>query len=96
MQTLLLELSKFQPVGSLQEEIAKKFCSFQIREKGVKLNSATQNAIGYALARLLDNPRRQRQCVQVNNQRALKEVFTVSVGTWMSLCATILGHIVTT
>jgi hypothetical protein len=50
MQTRLLELSKFQSIGSLQEEIAKKFCRFQIR--------ATQNAIGYALALLLDtNPR---------------------------------------
>jgi hypothetical protein len=38
---------------SLQEEITKKFCSFQISEDGTRLNSATQNAIGNALAWLL-------------------------------------------
>jgi hypothetical protein len=54
MQTLLWELSKFQPIGTHQEEIAKKFCRFQIREEGTKLNSATQNAIGFALSRLID------------------------------------------
>ncbi len=56
MQTRLSELSKFQPIGSLQEEIAKKFCRFQTREEeeGAKLNSATQNAIGYVLALVLD------------------------------------------
>jgi hypothetical protein len=54
MQTWQLELSKFQPISSLQEEIAKKFCLFQIREEGAKLNSATQNAIGYVLAQFLD------------------------------------------
>ncbi len=53
MQTRLLKLNKPQSIGSLQEEIAKKFCRFQIREKGTKLNSTTQNAIGCALARLL-------------------------------------------
>jgi hypothetical protein len=36
-----------------QEEIAKKFCRFQIREEGTKLNSATQNAIGFVLSRLI-------------------------------------------
>jgi hypothetical protein len=57
MQTRLLESSKFQSISSLQEEIAKTFCRFQIREEGANLNSATQNAIGYALAQLLDtNP----------------------------------------
>jgi hypothetical protein len=57
MQTRLWELSKFQPIGTHQEEIAKKFCRFQIREGGTKLNSAPQNAIGFALSRLLDpNP----------------------------------------
>jgi hypothetical protein len=54
MQTWLLELSKFQPIGSLQVEIAKMYFCFQIREVGAKLNSATQNAIGYVLAWLLD------------------------------------------
>ncbi len=54
MQSRLLELSKFQPIGSLQEQIAKKFCRFQIREEVAKLYPATQNAIGYALTQLLD------------------------------------------
>jgi hypothetical protein len=45
MQTRLWELSKFQPIDTPQEEIAKKFFCFQIREEGTKLNSATQNAI---------------------------------------------------
>jgi hypothetical protein len=53
MQTRLLELSKFQPISSLRDENAKKFCHFHIRE-GAELNSATQNVIGYALERLLD------------------------------------------
>jgi hypothetical protein len=39
-QTRLLELSEFQSISSLQEEIAKKFCRFRIREEGAKLNSA--------------------------------------------------------
>jgi hypothetical protein len=42
-QTRLWELSKFQPIGTHQEEIAKKFCRFQIREDGTRLNTATQN-----------------------------------------------------
>jgi hypothetical protein len=54
MQTRLLELNKFQPFDRIQEEIAKKFCRFQIREDSTKLNSAKENAIGYALALLLD------------------------------------------
>jgi hypothetical protein len=49
-QTQLWELSKFEPIGTHQEEIAKKICRFQIREEG----SATQNAIGFALSLLLD------------------------------------------
>ncbi len=54
MQPRLWELSKFQPIGTHQEEIAKKFCHFQIREEGNKLNSATQNAIGFVLSLLID------------------------------------------
>jgi hypothetical protein len=54
MQTRLWELSKFQHIGIHHEEIAKKFFRFQIREEGTKLNSATQNAIVFALSRLLD------------------------------------------
>ena len=53
-QTRLWELSKFEPIGSRQEEIAKKFCRLQIREEGTRLNMATQTAIGFALSRLLD------------------------------------------
>jgi hypothetical protein len=53
-QTQLWELSKFEPIGARQEEIAKKFCRFQIPEEGSRLNIATQNAIGFALSRLLD------------------------------------------
>jgi hypothetical protein len=54
MQSQLWELSKFEPLGTYQEEIAKKFCRFQIREEGTRLNTAMQNAIGFALSRLLD------------------------------------------
>ncbi len=53
-QTQLWELSKFEPIDIHQEEIAKKFCRFQIREKGSRRKTATQNAIGFALSRLLD------------------------------------------
>ncbi len=45
-QTQLWELSKFEPIGTRQEEIAKKFCRFQIREEGSRLKIATQYAIG--------------------------------------------------
>ncbi len=53
-QTQLWELSKFEPIGTRQEEIAKKFCRFQTQEEGSRLNTATQNAIGFALSQLLD------------------------------------------
>ncbi len=49
-QTRLLELSRFQELGGLQDESPKKFWRFQIREEGTRLNAATQNAIGYVLA----------------------------------------------
>ena len=51
-QTRIWELSKFEPIGSRQEEIAKKFCRLQIREEGTRLNAATQTAIGFALSPL--------------------------------------------
>jgi hypothetical protein len=54
MLTRLWELNKFQPFGTHQGEIAKKFCHFRIREESTKLNSAMQNANGFALSRLLD------------------------------------------
>ncbi len=50
----LWELSKFESIGTHQEEIAKRFCRFQIREEGTRLITATQNAIGFALSLLLD------------------------------------------
>ncbi len=53
-QTQLWELSKFELIDTHHEEIAKKFCSFQIREEGTRLNTATQNAIGFVLSRPLD------------------------------------------
>jgi hypothetical protein len=53
-QTQQWELSKFEPIGTHQEEITKKFCRFQIREEGSRLNTATQNAIGFALSLLLN------------------------------------------
>jgi hypothetical protein len=76
MQTRLLELSKFQPTSSLslQEEITKKFCPFQICEEGAELNSATQNVVGYALALLLDPAPGDSDGVLkliINNQRGV-------------------------
>ncbi len=53
-QTQLWGFSKFEPIGTRQKEIAKKFCRFQIGEEGSRLNIATQNAIGFALSRFLD------------------------------------------
>ncbi len=53
-QAQLWELSKFESIGTHPEKIAKKFCYFQIREKGTRLNTAAQNAIGFALSLLLD------------------------------------------
>jgi hypothetical protein len=53
-QTQLWELSKFEPIGTRQEEIAKMFCRLQIREEGSRLKTGTQNAIGFALSRFLD------------------------------------------
>ncbi len=43
-------MSRFQVLSNLQDEIAKKFCRFQHRDKGTKLNAATQSASGNALA----------------------------------------------
>jgi hypothetical protein len=53
-QNQLWELSKFVPIGSRQEEIAKTFCRFQIRDEGSRLNIATHNAIGIAHSLFLD------------------------------------------
>ncbi len=91
MQTLRLELSKFQPICSLQEEIAKKFCCFQIHEKGAKLNSATQNAIGYALARLLDTTTGDRNDV---SKLTIKEVFVICREKYCSINGAPIGPLV--
>ncbi len=71
-QTQLWELSKFVSLGTHQEEIAKKFYRFQIRAEGSRLNTATQNAIGFALSLLLDPS--PGDTVTKSN---LKKVFTV-------------------
>jgi hypothetical protein len=63
-QTQLWELSKFEPIGTHQEEIEKEFCSS-------RLNTATQNAIGFALSLLLD-PSPGDAVTTIN----LKKVFT--------------------
>ncbi len=62
-QTQLWELRKFEPIGTRQQVIAKKFCRFQIREEGSRLNTATQNAIGFALSQLLD-PSLEKMCLR--------------------------------
>ncbi len=74
MQTRFWELSNFQPIGSLQEEIAKKYCRFQIREEGARLNSATQNTIGNAPARKLDTIHGHRDDT---SKLTIKEEFSI-------------------
>ncbi len=69
----LWELSKFEPIGTHQKEIAKKFSRFQIREDCLRLTTATQNAIGFALSRLLD-PSPGDTVTKIN----LKKVFATS------------------
>ncbi len=91
MQTRQLELSKFQSIGSLQEEIAKKFCRFQIREEGPKLNSATQNAIGYALARQLDTKPADDDDVP---KLRIKKVFAIFRGKFCSINGTPIGRLI--
>ncbi len=82
MQTRLRELSKFQPIGSLQEEIVRKHCRFQIRDEGARLSSATQNAIGNALAGLLDTTLRDRDDA---SKLTSKEVFALCRGKFCSI-----------
>ncbi len=53
-QTQLWELSKFEPIGTHQEEIAKRVLLPPNSREGSRLNTATQNAIGFAHSRLLD------------------------------------------
>ncbi len=73
-QTQLWELSKFEPIGTHQEEITKRFCRFRIREEGSssRLNAATQNAIGFALSLLIDPSESPGDAVTKLN---LKKVF---------------------
>ncbi len=87
MQTLLLELSNFQPICSFQLEIPKKFCRFQVREKGVKLNSATQNVIAW----LLDTTPGYSDGVF---KLTIKEVFTVCRETFCSINGAPIGRFV--
>jgi hypothetical protein len=84
-QTRLWELSKFEPICSRQEEIAKKFCRLQIREEGTLLNTATQIAIGFALSRLLDG-----EDVPAIN---LKKVFTTCRDKFCSINGAPVGRI---
>jgi hypothetical protein len=90
MQTRLLELNKVQSIGSLQQEITKKSCRFQIREEGTKLNSATQNAIGYALARLLNTTPRLGDNDNVPKLK-IKQVFAVCCE---KFCSTPIGRLI--
>jgi hypothetical protein len=61
-------------MGSLQEEIGRKYCRFHIRDEGATLSSATQNAIGNALALLLDTTPGDRDDV---SKLTIKEVFAI-------------------
>ncbi len=84
-QTRLSELSKFLSICSLQEEIAKKNFRFQIREDGTRLNSATQNAVGYALARLLETDPGDDDDVP---KLIIKKVFALCSGKFCSINST--------
>ena len=91
MQTRLFELSEFLSISSLQEEIAKKLCRLQIREEDAKLNSATQNAIGYALALLLDtNPGDDDDVPKLT----IKKVFAVCSEKFCSINGTPIGRLI--
>ena len=87
-QTRLWELSKFEPIGSRQEEIAKKFCRLQIREEGTRLNMATQNAIGFALSRFLD-PTPGEDVPTIN----LKKVFSTCRDKFCSINGAPVGRV---
>jgi hypothetical protein len=84
-QVRLLERSKFEPIGSRQEEIAKKFCRNQIRDEGTKLNMATQTAIGFALSRLLDDE---------TNILNIKKVFSTCRDKFCSINGAPVGRII--
>ncbi len=93
MQTRLLELSKFQPIGSVQKGIARKYCRFQIREEDTKMNSATQNAIRYALARLLDTtPGDNDDAPKITV--TIKQVFAICHENFRSINGTPICHLI--
>jgi hypothetical protein len=83
-QTQLWELSKFELIGSYQEEIAKKFCRFQIRDEGSRLNTVTQSAIGFALSLLPGD------AVATLN---LKKVFSTCRDKFCSINGAPVGHL---
>jgi hypothetical protein len=90
-QTQLWDLSKFEPIGTHQEEIAKKFCRFQIREEGSRLllvNTATQNAIGFAFSLLLDPS--PGDAVTTSN---LKKVFSTCLEKFCSINVVLVGRL---
>ena len=91
MQTQLWELSKFQPIGSLQVEISRKYCRFRIRDEGARLSSATQNAIGNALAGLLDTTLRDRDDA---SKLTIKEVFAICREKFCSINGAPIGCLV--
>ncbi len=87
-QTQLWELSKFEPIGTRQVEIAKKFCRLQIREECSRLNIATQNAIGFALSRFLD-PAPGEDVPTIN----LKKVLSTCRDKFCSVNGAPVGHV---
>jgi hypothetical protein len=87
-QTQLWELSKFEPIGTHLDEIAKKFCRFQFRNEGTRLNTATQNAIGFALSLLLD-PSPGDAVTKLN----LKKVLTTCREKFCSINGALVGRL---
>ncbi len=87
-QTQLWKLSKFEPFGTHQEEIAKRFCRFQIRVEASRLITATQNAIGFALLLLLDPPPGD-----VVTKLNLKKVFTTCREKFFSINGAPVGRL---
>ncbi len=95
-QTRLLELSRFQALGSLWDEITKKLCRFQIREEGTRLNAATQNAVGNALTQLIDTflgadesnfHKQSKKCLQFAETSIAASMVRQSAVWWMRTCA---------
>ncbi len=80
-----LELTRFQALCSLQNEIAKKFCRYQISEEGTRLNA------GYALAQLLDKPYGDDEAV---SRLTIKCVFAVCRDNYCSINGAPIGTLV--